>query len=188
MPMKVTVRETELPGVLEIETGIIRDDRGYFTELYSELGFEAAGLRLAFRQDNLSLSRRGTLRGLHYQLEPHGMGKLVRVVSGSVFDVAVDLRRGSPSFGRWVGRELSADNGRALFIPVGFAHGFLALRDDSLVLYKCTSVHAPEAERAVSYRDPALAIAWPAEPTLVSPKDAAAPSLAEAEYNFVHGA
>ncbi len=188
MPMKVTVRETELPGVLELETPILRDDRGYFTELYSQLGFEAAGLPLAFRQDNLSLSARGTLRGLHYQLDPHGMGKLVRAVSGAIFDVAVDLRKGSPSFGRWVGRELSAENGRALWVPVGFAHGFIALSQEALVLYKCTSVLAPEAERALSYRDPTVGIVWPAEPTLISPKDRAAPLLDQAEYNFVYRA
>lgn len=186
--MKVSVRETELPGVLEVETPIMRDERGYFTELYSQLGFEAAGLPLVFRQDNLSLSARGTLRGLHYQLEPHGMGKLVRVVHGAIFDVAVDLRRGSPSFGRWIGRELSAENGRALWIPVGFAHGFLALGDESLVLYKCTTTYAPEAERSVSYRDPRVGVAWPTEPTRISPKDLGAPLLDHADYNFVYGA
>ena len=135
-------------------------------------------------QDNLSESKRGTIRGLHYQLEPKGMGKLVRAIRGSVFDVAVDLRRGSPWFGKWVGRTLSAENGLSLWVPVGFAHGFLALEDDTLVLYKCTATHAPEAERAVSYADPAIGIAWPFTPTLVTPKDDAAPKLAAADFNF----
>src|SRR5688500_6784716 len=107
MPMPINVRETELPGVLELEVPIARDDRGYFIEVYSEVEFEKAGLKVAFRQDNVSSSARGTLRGMHYQLEPHGMGKLVRVLRGAIFDVAVDLRRGSPSFGRWVARELT---------------------------------------------------------------------------------
>jgi dTDP-4-dehydrorhamnose 3,5-epimerase len=112
------------------------------------------------------------------------MGKLVRCVAGSIFDVAVDLRRGSPTFGRWLGRELTAENRLALWVPVGFAHGFLALRDETLVHYKCSGVHAPQAERAVHFADPAIGIKWPFGPTLVSPKDAAAPLLAEAEHAF----
>jgi dTDP-4-dehydrorhamnose 3,5-epimerase len=184
MPMPVKVHETELAGVLEVESGLIRDERGFFAELHSQTMFEAAGLPARFVQDNLSLSKRGTLRGLHYQLEPHGMGKLVRALTGAIFDVAVDLRRGSSSFGRWVGRELTAENRRALWVPVGFAHGFVALEDDTLVLYKCTSIHTPEAERAVNYGDPAIGIRWPIAPTLVSPKDAVAPLLGAAEHNF----
>jgi dTDP-4-dehydrorhamnose 3,5-epimerase len=187
MPMPITVRETELPGVLELEVAIARDDRGYFTEIHSEVEFAKAGLKLAFRQDNVSLSARGTLRGMHYQLEPHGMGKLVRALRGAIFDVAVDLRQGSPTFGKWVGRELTASNGRALWVPVGFAHGFLALEDETLVLYKCTNVHTPEAERSLSYRDAAVAVKWPVEPTRISPKDLDAPALAKAEHNFVYG-
>jgi dTDP-4-dehydrorhamnose 3,5-epimerase len=187
MPMPVKVRETELSGVLELETPIARDERGYFTELYNQVSFATAGLIIDFRQDNLSLSGRGTLRGMHYQVEPHGMAKLVRVVRGAIFDVAIDLRRGSPTFGGWVGRELSADNGRALWVPIGFAHGFLALEEESLVLYKCTNVHTPEAERALSYRDPAVGVRWPMEPTRISAKDLAAPPLDQAEHNFVYG-
>ena len=112
------------------------------------------------------------------------MGKLVRVVQGSVFDVAVDIRRGSPSFGKWVGRTLTGDNRLALWVPAGFAHAFLALEDDTLVLYKCTAIHTPESERAIHYADPEIGVAWPMEPTLVAPKDAAAPALASADYNF----
>lgn len=184
MPMPVDITETEIEGVLVVETGCARDDRGWFSELYSRRTWSAQGFEKTFVQDNLSWSRRGTLRGLHYQLSTHPMGKLVRALTGAVFDVAVDLRRGSSTFGKWVGRELTADNRLALWVPSGFAHGFLAL-DDALVLYKCTGTHAPEAERAVHYADPEIGIAWPAEPTLVSAKDRAAPPLAEAEHDFV---
>jgi len=188
MPMPVKIVKTEIPDVLVVETGAVRDDRGFFSETYSSKMFEAAGFRETFLQDNLSGSKRGTLRGMHYQLEPHGMGKLVRVVSGSIFDVAVDLRRGSPSFGKWVGRVLSAENRLSFWIPSGFAHGFIALEDGSLVLYKCTNVHTPEAERALHYADPTIGIEWPFEPTLVAAKDAAAPPLDRAEYNFEYAA
>lgn len=184
MPMPVTIEPTELPGVLVVQTMRVGDDRGFFSEIHSQNMYAAAGFREQFVQDNLSSSRRGTLRGLHYQLEPHGMGKLVRAVTGGVFDVAVDLRRGSPTFGRWVGRELTADNGLALWVPSGFAHGFLALADDTLALYKCTSHHEPASERGIRFSDPAIGIEWPFEPTFVSPKDRDAPLLADAEYNF----
>jgi len=187
MPMPVKATKTEIPDVLVVECGVVRDDRGFFSETHSVPMFEAAGIHETFVQDNLSGSRRGTIRGLHYQLASKGMGKLVRAVRGSIFDVAVDVRRGSPWFGKWTGRTLTAENGLALWVPVGFAHGFLALEDDTLVTYKCTSTHAPEAERAVRYSDPELAITWPFTPSLVSPKDAAAPLLSAAEYDFVYG-
>ena len=188
MPMPATFAETEIPGVLVVETGIFRDHRGFFTETYSKKVWEDAGFKESFVQDNLSLSAKGTLRGMHYQLNPHGMGKLVRVVSGSVFDVAVDLRTGSPAFGKWVGRTLSAENGLALWIPIGFAHGFVALENHTLVSYKCTGMHTPQAERSLLYDDADVRIAWPLEPTIISTKDAAAPSLREAEYNFTFDA
>jgi dTDP-4-dehydrorhamnose 3,5-epimerase len=188
MPMPVKITPTQIPDVLVIESAIIRDDRGFFAEVYSEKVLAASGFRAHFVQDNVSRSRKGTLRGLHYQIEPHGMGKLVRVLRGSVFDVAVDIRRGSPSFGKWVGRTLTLENGEGLWIPPGFAHGFLALEDDTLLLYKCTAMHTPDAERAIHHADPELRIAWPLEPSLVAPKDLAAPSFAAAEYNFEHGA
>jgi dTDP-4-dehydrorhamnose 3,5-epimerase len=184
MPMPVKFTETEIPGILVVETGVARDDRGFLTEVYSEKVWEKAGFNEPFVQDNLSMSARGTVRGMHYQLNPYGMGKLVRVVSGSVFDVAVDLREGSPTFGRWIGRTLSAENGLALWVPIGFAHGFIALEDNALVLYKCTGVHTPEAERSLSYRDPEVGIEWPIEPTIITNRDAEAPGLREAEYNF----
>ena len=184
MPMPVTLKKTELPGVLLVECGRAGDSRGFFSEVYSRTMWEGAGFAETFVQDNLSKSAKGTLRGLHYQIEPHGMGKLVRAVTGAVFDVAVDIRRGSPTFGKWVGRILSADNHLALWIPRGFAHGFMALEDGTLFFYKCTTFHAPEAERTILYNDPAIAIQWPLEPTAISPKDQTAPPLAEAEYNF----
>lgn len=184
MPMPVKITPTELEGVKVVQTGTVRDHRGFFSETYSKEMFEAAGFGEVFVQDNLSESKKGTLRGLHYQLEPKGMGKLVRVIRGAVFDVAVDLRKKSPTFGKWVGQTLTADDGICLWIPAGFAHGFVALAEETLVLYKCTATHAPEAERAVNYADPAIGIVWPIPPTLVTPKDVAAPLLADAEYNF----
>lgn len=184
MPMPVTITKTEIPDVLVVETGFIQDNRGFFAETYSSKMFEAAGLRETFLQDNLSGSKRGTLRGLHYQIEPHSMGKLVRVITGSIFDVAVDLRRGSPFFGKWVGRTLSAENRLSMWVPVGFAHGFIALEDATLVFYKCTNIHTPESERAVHYADPKIGVKWPIEPSLVAPKDAAAPKLDAADFNF----
>ncbi len=185
MPMPIKMTPTEFPGVLLIETGCFFDERGFFSETYSKPVWDAAGFTENFLQDNLSLSRRGTVRGMHYQLEPHGMGKLVRVISGAIFDVGIDLRRNSPTFGTWYGRELNDDNKLALWFPAGFAHGFVALADDTLVHYKCNAAHAPQAERAIRYDDPDLAIAWPVKPTIVSKKDAAAPLFKEAEFNFV---
>ncbi len=185
MPMSVKLTETEIPSVLVVETGIARDERGFFTEIYSEKVWEEVGFKESFVQDNLSMSAKGTLRGMHYQLDPYGMGKLVRVVCGSVFDVAVDLRSGSPTFGKWVGRTLTAENGLAMWVPIGFAHGFIALEEDALVLYKCTGLHTPDAERSLSYEDPEVGIEWPIEPTIVARRDAEAPGLRDAEYNFV---
>ena len=186
MPMPVKVEPTEIPEVRVVHTGVAKDDRGYFAETYSREMFAAAGIHETYVQDNLSESKKGTLRGLHYQIEPHGMGKLVRVLIGSVFDVAVDIRRGSPTFGKWVGRTLSGENRLSLWVPIGFAHGFVALEDHTLVLYKCTSTHAPAAERAVNYADPKIGIVWPLAPSVVTAKDAAAPMLDAADYNFVY--
>ena len=188
MPMKVTLTPTDIDGVLVAETGVFRDDRGYFSESYSKAMWAEAGFHETFVQDNISKSAKGVLRGMHYQLNPHGMGKLVRVVSGAVFDVAVDLRKGSPTFGKWVGRELSGTNCLALWVPVGFAHGFVALEDDTYVHYKCSGMHTPEAERSLSYKDPDVGIEWPLEPTIISDKDKDAPLLNDAETNFEYKA
>lgn len=170
---------TELPEVLIVEPTVHRDDRGFFLETWHAQKYAAAGLDVRFVQDNHSRSRRGTLRGLHAQL-PRPQGKLVRASLGEVFDVAVDIRRGSPRYGRSVGVVLSADNFRQLFIPEGFAHGFCVLSDEAEIQYKCTDFYDPAAELTIAWDDPALAIAWPAigTPTL-SAKDRAARRLAE---------
>lgn len=183
--MPVEIERTELEDVLVVKTRVFADSRGFFLEVYSQTAWEEKGLRAAFVQDNLSKSSKGTLRGMHYQLAPHAMGKLVRVVSGAAFDVAVDLRRGSPTFGRWVGHVLTGENGLGLWIPAGFAHGFLALEDETYLLYKCTAHYAPQSERSLNYADPKVGIRWPMEPALLSPKDAEAPMLDKADYNFV---
>lgn len=185
MPMPVSLDKTEIDGVLEVRCSFFGDDRGFFSELYNREVWTAAGFPHTFVQDNLSQSGNGVLRGLHYQLEPHGMGKLVRVITGAIFDVAVDLRRGSPTRGQAVCRELNEQNRLALWIPPGFAHGFLALAPGTLVLYSCTATHMPESERAIRWDDPELAIPWPAAPTVVSAKDTAAPALRDAESNFI---
>ena len=184
MPMKVDIRPTELEAVLEVRAGRVDDDRGYFAETWSREMWRQAGFEADFVQDNLSRSRRGTIRGMHWQIAPNAMGKLVRCIQGSVFDVAVDLRDGSAAYGRWVGRELSGENNLSLWIPVGFAHGFLALEDDSLVHYKCTAMHAPESERAMHHADPEVGIEWPIEPSFVTQKDDEAPGIVDVEADF----
>jgi dTDP-4-dehydrorhamnose 3,5-epimerase len=154
---------TEIPEVLVLEPKVFGDARGFFLESYNRRDFAAAtGLDVEFVQDNHSRSGRGVLRGLHYQLK-HPQGKLVRVVRGAVFDVAVDLRRGSPTFGRWVGAELSEENQRQMWVPAGFAHGFLVLSDSADFLYKATDYYAPEDERCLRWDDPDVGISWPAE-------------------------
>lgn len=172
-----------IPDVLLIEPKVFGDARGFFFESFNRRAFvEATGADWDFVQDNHSKSARGVLRGLHYQLPPKAQGKLVRVVAGEVFDVAVDIRRDSPTFGRWVGSRLSADNRRQMWVPPGFAHGFVVLSESAEFLYKTTDYWAPELERAIAWNDPALAIDWPLDgaPTL-SAKDAVAPLLAAAE-------
>jgi dTDP-4-dehydrorhamnose 3,5-epimerase len=168
------VTPTAIPDVLLLEPKVFGDERGFFFESFNEHRFtEAVGQMVSFVQDNHSRSRRGVLRGLHYQLPPHAQGKLVRVTSGEVFDVAVDLRRGSPTFGKWVGEILSAQNHRQLWIPPGFAHAFLVLSETADFLYKTTDYYAPTAERCIRWDDPTLAIQWPFDGTpSLSTKDA----------------
>jgi len=178
--MKVT--PTRLPEVLLIEPKVFGDERGFFLESYNQRVFrEAAGIDANFVQDNHSRSGRNVLRGLHYQLK-QPQGKLVRVVAGEVFDVAVDLRRSSPCYGRWAGQRLSADNKRMLWIPPGFAHGFLAMSEFAEVLYKTTDYYAPAHERCVLWNDPDIGVDWPLTGVpIVSDKDASGRRLAEAE-------
>jgi dTDP-4-dehydrorhamnose 3,5-epimerase len=178
--MKVT--PTALAGVVVIEPRIFRDDRGFFLESYNTNAFAAAGLTMTFVQDNISYSHRHVLRGLHYQIS-QPQGKLVGVAHGEIFDVAVDLRRSSPTFGKWIGEHLSAENQKQLFIPAGFGHGFLALTEGVVVRYKTTDFYAPAAERTILWNDPELAIAWPltgAAP-IVSAKDAQGSTVRDAE-------
>lgn len=176
------VIDTALPGVKLIEPRVFGDDRGFFMESWNARSFADAGLDLAFVQDNHSRSARGVLRGLHYQIK-NPQGKLVRVTAGAVFDVAVDVRRSSPHFGRWVGYELSDANKRMLWVPPGFAHGFVVLSDSADFLYKCTQLYDGSDDRGIRWDDPAVGIEWPLAgmtPQL-SGKDAAAPLLGQAE-------
>ena len=182
----IKVTPAAIPEVLILEPKVFTDTRGFFLESYNRRSFEeATGIDAEFVQDNQSFSVRNVLRGLHYQIR-QPQGKLVQVMVGDIYDVAVDLRRRSPTFGKWIGRELSAENHLALWVPAGFAHGFLALpgNEDVYVYYKCTEHHVPEAERAINYADPAVGISWPLEPALISAKDVEAPMLADGEYNF----
>jgi dTDP-4-dehydrorhamnose 3,5-epimerase len=165
--------------VLLIEPKVFGDDRGFFMETYRLDAFRAAGIPDEFVQDNHSRSARGVLRGLHYQ-EPNAQGKLVRCTRGAIFDVAVDIRRHSPSFAKWFGLELSDANKRMLWIPPGFAHGFCALEDGSDLVYKCTTLYDPASDRAILWNDPEIGIEWPIESPLLSPKDAGASRLSEA--------
>ena len=177
---------TALAGVLVLEPRVFGDDRGFFMESYNRRSFaQATGLDIDFVQDNHSRSRKGVLRGLHYQLH-QPQGKLVRVTHGAVFDVAVDIRRGSATFGRWVGVELSADNHRQLWVPPGLAHGFVVLSDSADFLYKTTDYYAPEHERSIAWDDPAIGIDWPLAAhgitaPLLSAKDQAGQPLSRAE-------
>jgi dTDP-4-dehydrorhamnose 3,5-epimerase len=169
-----TITKTKLPGVLIIEPRVFGDERGYFMETYNAADFERAGIACAFVQDNQSKSRMGVLRGLHVQ-RTHPQAKLVRVISGEVFDVAVDCRKGSETFGQWVGVHLSAENKRQFFIPKGFAHGFLTISESAEFCYKCDDFYHPEDEAGFLYNDPAFRIEWPklSVPYLLSEKDLA---------------
>jgi dTDP-4-dehydrorhamnose 3,5-epimerase len=174
---------TAIPDVIVIEPKVFVDERGFFFESFSERAFSAAvGRRVEFVQDNHSRSRRGVLRGLHYQMPPLAQGKLVRVVAGEVFDVAVDIRKGSPTFGHWVGEVLSDSNKKQMWIPPGFAHGFLTLSESADFLYKTTGFYSSDLERCIKWNDPETGIRWPfnGEP-LVSPKDGKGASLSNAE-------
>lgn len=174
-----------LPDVLLIEPRLFGDDRGWFMETYQRSEFEANGIRLPFPQDNHSRSAaRHVLRGLHYQTDPAAQGKLVRCVVGAVYDVAVDIRPGSPTYRRWTATELSAENHQMVWIPPGFAHGFCTLTEVSEVLYKATAEYSPAHDRAIRWNDPALSVHWPTASPILSAKDAQAPVLAEAEHNF----
>lgn len=176
----MNVIEAGLGGVVVIEPEVFTDSRGFFFETWHRRRYADNGLDLDFVQDNLSRSRRGVLRGLHFQ-HPRGQGKLMHVLEGEVFDVAVDLRRGSPTFARWVGVVLSAENHRQLYVPPGFAHGFCVLSEQALFAYKCTAFYDRSVERAVRWDDPSIGIEWPLRDPLLSSKDAAAPLVTDLE-------
>lgn len=176
----MNIIETEIEGLLIIEPRVFGDERGFFMETWNEAAFREAGIDTAFVQDNHSRSQKGVLRGLHFQ-NPGPQGKLVRVANGAVFDVAVDLRAGSSTFGKWVGVELSSENKRMFWVPEGFAHGFLTLSDRTDFLYKCTAPYAPQSEHTLAWDDPAVGIEWPVAglDPIISAKDAEGLALAD---------
>lgn len=171
--------------LLLIETESFQDERGFFTELYKNSEFEKNGIRADIVQENMSYSKKGILRGLHYQIEPMGQAKIVNVLMGKIFDVAVDIRKGSPTFGKWRGMELSANNSKMLWIPQGFAHGFVAL-EDSYVFYKITNEYSKDHERGILWSDPDIGIKWPMEKPIVNEKDGKFSGLKNADTNFVY--
>jgi len=182
MPFQFT--SLDIPEVILVEAQRFGDDRGFFMETYKHPDFAANGISERFIQDNCSRSAYGVLRGLHYQLNPRAQGKLVGVVQGEVFDVAVDIRQGSPTYGRWVGEMLSVANGRMLYIPPGFAHGFCVLSEFATLSYKSTNTYAPECERGIIWNDPDIGIRWPVRDPILSAKDQSLPTLIKADNNF----
>jgi len=178
-PRALKATETPLPGVLLLEPKVFADTRGFFLETYNLARFRELGIGELFVQDNQSRSVRGVLRGLHYQ-EPKAQGKLVRCTRGALFDVAVDIRKGSPHFGKWFGVELTEENMRMLWVPPGFAHGFCATSDIADLSYKCTELYDAKSDQAIVWNDPDIGIEWPLRDPLLSPKDAAAPRLKDA--------
>ena len=184
----MTFTPLEIPDVILIKPAIYGDNRGFFFESYKKDLFVQNGITVDFVQDNMSSSSRGVVRGLHYQKYPHSQGKLVRVVKGEVFDVAVDIREGSPWYGKWVGRILSADNKLSMYVPPGFAHGFCVVSETAEFHYKCSGYYSPEHERGIMWNDPAVNITWPIDPAeaVLSDKDARNPLLADADNNFVY--
>lgn len=179
---------TPIADLYILEPKVFRDDRGYFVELFNQQKFQVLGFTYQFVQDNQSCSSFGVIRGLHYQLAPYAQTKLVRAVRGRIFDVAVDLRKGSPTFGKWFGVELSEDNFRQLLIPRGFAHGFSVLSETAIVHYKCDNLYHPQSERGINFNDPMLAIEWqiPLDKAVVSPKDRMWPNFDKADMNFYY--
>lgn len=180
--------ETALPGVCIVEPQVFGDHRGYFMETYSTRTFAEIGITNAFVQDNQSFTaQKGTLRGIHFQNAPMAQAKLVRVTRGAVMDVAVDLRKGSPTYRQWVAAELSAENKRMLFIPRGFGHGFVTLTDDVEFCYKVDNLYSREHDRGIRFNDPDIGVAWGVENPILSQKDTISPMLSESDCNFVYG-
>jgi len=184
--MPFEFKKLEIPDLIQIKPKVFNDARGFFLESYKYSEFFANGIKYQFVQDNFARSSQGVLRGLHYQLNPKAQGKLIRCVRGAVFDVAVDIRKGSPWYGKWVGIELSETNHLIFWIPPGFAHGYLAITPQAEVLYKTTNEYDPKLERGIIWNDPILAIRWGVSSPTISPKDSILPSLKDAENNFVY--
>jgi dTDP-4-dehydrorhamnose 3,5-epimerase len=182
------VIQTKIPDLLIIEPDVFSDERGYFFESYSQQKYSKFGIESVFIQDNVSSSTYGVVRGLHYQLEPHSQAKLIQVLKGKVLDVAVDLRKGSPTYGQSLSIVISEENRRQFFVPQGFAHGFSVLSNEVLFSYKCDNYYNKEAERGISFNDQTLGIDWhlPENEMIVSAKDLILPSLEEADHNFVY--
>ncbi|MEA3316558.1 MAG: dTDP-4-dehydrorhamnose 3,5-epimerase [Bacteroidota bacterium] len=178
--------KTKIPDLLIIKPKIFEDHRGYFFESYNEKLFNSNNINIKFVQDNQSFSSYGTIRGLHYQLAPYAQTKLIRVLQGKIYDVAIDIRENSPTFGKWFGQELSSDNKLQLLVPQGFAHGFSVLSETATVLYKCDNLYNPESERGINFLDKELNIDWKIEKNkaIVSSKDNILPALIDAEINF----
>ncbi len=184
--MPFTFQQLPIPDLILIEARHFADDRGFFLETYKQSAFAAHGIDLPFVQDNYSHSVHGVLRGLHYQQPPQAQGKLVQVLHGEVFDVAVDIRIGSPTYGQWTGLHLSGERFQLLYIPAGFAHGFCVLSDQADLFYKVTAEYAPDLEAGLRWNDPQIGIEWPITDPVVSPRDAALPSLRAARPSFTY--
>ncbi len=184
--MLFTFQPLDIPDLILVEPRIFSDSRGFFLETYQKSIFAENGIAVDFVQDNMSCSSRATLRGLHYQIEPHAQGKLVTCVKGDVFDVAVDIRRNSPTFGKWMGIRLTDENRHMLYIPPGFAHGFCVMSDVAHFVYKVTSEYAPAYERGIVWNDPVIAIDWPVKAPILSDRDRQLPTFEHADYNFVY--
>ena len=182
----MNISETGLKGLIIIEPRVFNDSRGYFFESYNQERFTEAGIEFQPVQDNESKSTRGVIRGLHYQLNPQAQSKLIRVMQGRIFDVALDIRKGSPTFGKWFGIELDSETKKQLFIPRGFAHGFSVLSETAIIQYKCDNVYNPQLERGINLNDPVINIDWKLNnlPTVISDKDLRNPDFERAEYNF----
>jgi dTDP-4-dehydrorhamnose 3,5-epimerase len=184
--MPFEFKRLEIPEVILVEPLKFKDNRGFFIETYNYSEFQANDIPVQFVQDNYSYSVKGVLRGLHFQKRPMAQGKLAMVVKGDIFDVAVDIRKDSPTYGKWVGKILSSKNQHMLYVPAGFAHGFCVLSDEADVIYKVTEGYAPELEGGIIWNDPEIGIRWPIEDPIISKKDASLPFLKDADHNFVH--
>ena len=182
----MNVIKTDIPEVMIIEPKIFGDDRGYFFESWNKANYEAAGINCNWVQDNESRSRFGVLRGLHYQAAPYTQAKLVRVILGSVLDVAVDIRKGSPTYLQWEAVELSEENKRQFYIPRGFAHGFVTLTDDVVFCYKVDNLYSKESDRSIRFDDPSIGVNWGVTDPILSDKDLNAPNLCDSDCNFVY--